>query len=617
MSRTAFRSRRAAGLAAVVLASSSLAVWTLGAVDVAPPVAGVERDPDAIAVAADAITASGADRRDEVAAVHGCYGAPAGSRFQHRIDDRATFRIAGTEAGTHEAGALHGRCSLQTTVLARREREVLVEYQLVGLEFVDANGKPITDAVQQSFAVAAATAVVARLDDAGRVLGYGFAGELDGDQRNFLRGMLATVAFAAPRAGTTRWDAQEADTTGDYDARYDVLPAAAAHEVAVRRTKLRYRTVAACGELPAHEVRGGAEARFRTDLGWLASARLREGMTMALPMLDLQSISERRVDVDFVGANHVAVTLDVAAAWAAATAPVSGRHETVGGFAAASERDRWQQLLRGVTLDQLLAELTALLAQSPADDRLVNDVFVRMQWLAKLDDAVAKEIGARVATRQLGGDPAGVALSSLGAAGTAAAQATLVAVRADRSLAVDVRNAATVATLQLAQPTAAVVQGLADDAGSDFDGRQGSMLVLGALAPRAGQPLADGRSPLATLLAMEADAVARGDVATWLLAVGNAAPPETVAIAQRYLGHADAAVRGAACVALRRITGEQALTLLVERSAIDADASVRREAMLALSRRVEAAAREALQRMAAQDPDELLRERAGQLLLGA
>jgi HEAT repeat protein len=140
------------------------------------------------------------------------------------------------------------------------------------------------------------------------------------------------------------------------------------------------------------------------------------------------------------------------------------------------------------------------------------------------------------------------------------------------------------------------------------------MLVLGALSSRHQQPLASGRTPIQELLAMEADAAARGDLSTWLLAVGNAAPAETLAIARRYLGHADPAVRGASCVALRRVTDAAVVPLLVDLGLADAVATVRREALLVLGRRSEPAARAAIERIAQADPDEELRHKANELL---
>jgi HEAT repeat protein len=155
-----------------------------------------------------------------------------------------------------------------------------------------------------------------------------------------------------------------------------------------------------------------------------------------------------------------------------------------------------------------------------------------------------------------------------------------------------------------------------DSARTDSPQRSGSLLVAGALAGRAQQPLADGRTPLQALLALEADAEARGELDTWLLAVANTGSPAALPIAQRLLGHASSAVRGAACVALRGQPDPAALRALLERGLQDIDPMVRQEAVLALSRRSEPAAREAVQLAASTDPDEAVRGRATRALQG-
>ncbi|MBX3464519.1 MAG: HEAT repeat domain-containing protein [Planctomycetes bacterium] len=546
----------------------------------------------------------------------GCLGAPAGANFVYRLEDRSDFTLHSPEAGTQPGGRLHVEGNLTAMVLDRRGDEVLVREQLDGLVFLGADGRAIEgDPVQQSLVAAAATPLLVRLDARGRVLGLGFAEGLDGDQRNFLRGMHGVLRFQAPAAGDADWDAAESDTTGDYAARYEVLPAAD-DEVRVRRTRRHYTQVAGHDELPAHALRGHGEATFALEHGWLAMAMLDETMTLALPLLELQLRTERRATARLVASAHVSVDEDLTAAWRRATAPASGAGEQVGRFAADNERQAWQQRLAGVSLDQLLDRLQQLLAQAPADAEAVDAAFQQLQWLARLDDEVVAGIRERLDTRQLPGELAGVALSALGAAGTPSAQAALDAVRSDRSQGFDIRQAATIATLQLEAPSPQLVAGLHRDAGSDFDGREGALLVLGALAPRSGSALADGRSPLAALLDMEADAAARGDLRTWLLAIGNAAPAQTVQIARCHLDHADPAVRAAACVALRRIADPVAVTILIDRGLTDPMPAVRHECVLVLARRSEPAAREALQRIAQQDPDENVRGSASRALQG-
>lgn len=544
----------------------------------------------------------------------GCLGAPVGSTFRYRLGDRTDVSVVSAEGGAQPGGQMHVEGFVTTTVLDRRDGEVLVKQQLDGVQFVAADGKPfIDDPVAAAFGAAAATPVLVRLDARGKVLGFGFDDGLDGDQRNFLRGTIGVLLFQAPVDDRPVWSVTDTDTTGDYDARYELLPAPGDAAVAVRRTRHHYLAVAGHDTPPEHELHGCGEATFSLELGWLVAATLDEGMAMALPLLDVKAVTARRAAVELVAADRVSPDADLAADWARATAPASGAGETVGRFAADSERRRWQKRLAGTTLDQLLAELSGLLARSDVDHEATNDAFQRLQWLSRLDDETTKAIAERIATRQLQGDLAGIALSSLGAAGTPPAQSVLASVRSDRSLSADVRQAATIATLQLSEPSPELIQGLYRDAGGDFDGRGNAMLVLGGLAPRAGK-LADGRTAVEALVAMEADALARGDLSTWLLAIGNAVPPQTVAIVQRHIDDADPAVRASACVALRRVADPIVVTLLVDHGMADQVATVRREAMTILGARSEPAARAAIEHAAAADPDEELRYKAEQLL---
>jgi hypothetical protein len=585
--------------------------WLLSSQDAPLPVALAVRATVAAAPDGSAVLGNAGERASAEAAL-GWLDAPVGSRFRYRVTDRSDYTIKNPEVGAQPAGSLNIACFVQTTVLARRPGEALVEEQIEALQFLGADGRALTDdVIQASFQTAAAAPFRCRLDAHGAVLGYGFAAELDGDQRNFLRGILATLTFQAPQEQVT-WTCDEADTTGEYEARYDVLPASGGETITVHRTRLQYRAIAGQQEVARHELRGVGEATFSSRIGWLQGTRIDEGMTMALPLLDLQTVVQRRAAAELVAADHVEVTVD-AGDWLRANAPATGKDEQVGQFAAASERRHWEQLLRGVTVEQVLAELQVLIAKQPVDEEALNGAFLKLQWLVKLDDKAATAIGERLAMRELAGDLAGAALSSLGAAATPAAQAVLCSVRSDRTLDATIRQHATIATLQLATPSANLVEGLVRDAAADFDGRGNAMLVLGALARRSGQ-LADGRTPTQALLAMEADAEARSDLPTWLLAVGNAAPPETMAIVLRRLDHQDPAVRAAALVALRRLDTNDAVSVLIERGIGDPVASVRREAVLELGRREAAAGWAAITRVAQGDLDEELRNKASEML---
>jgi hypothetical protein len=574
--------------------------------------------PATRAIAADAAATPAADasaQRAAVARQRGCWTAPIGSTFRFRVTDRVDATLHSAEGGTQSAGVLHARCEVTTLVLDRRDGEVLTAQRIGSLQFVDAAGAPLpADPIAERLCAATLEPVLVRSDERGRLLGFGFPDGVDGDQRNFLRGTIALLFAEAPAGDATVWTADGEDTTGAFTARHELVDAGGADVLAVRRTRERYLHVVGQAELPRHELRGASTATFALDRGWLTGVELDEGMTLQLPLLDLRAISQRRASVVLVAASSEPVALDLGAAWRRAVAGVSSAGEQLGAHAAEAERRLWQQRLQGTSLAQLLADVRHLLATEPVDGEALDALFQQLQWLLRLDDAGVAAIAEQLTTVQLADGVARVAVGALGAAGTPAAQQALAAVRADASLDLGLRETATVSCLQLARPERALLAGLAADASGESPLRGQSLLTLGALAPRADGTLPDGRTVLDALLAMEGDAATRGELDTWVLAVGNTRSPQALAVATRLLGHELPAVRGACCCALRSLPQREALDALVERGLTDRDPSVRHEAVLALGRRGERAAREAVERTASGDLDLAVRERARRLL---
>ncbi len=583
--------------------------------------------PDAVAPTTNASTPSGelaaaeaAPGRTAAAADLGCHGALAGSTFRYRVTDTMTFVVHSAEGAAQPAGSLHLVGEVLTTVLDRRPTGILVQQQLHGLRFFDPNGRTITgDAMAERWLAAAAAPVSVHFGPLGTVLGYGFADGLDGDQRNFLRGTLGLFSIEAP-AATDLWQRVETDNTGEFAAEYRQLDASSPTQRAVERRRLGYRTMVGQEPTPEHRLRGATRAQFATDLGWIAGVQTDEGMTMRLPLADLQVVSTRRADVVLLEHGFAPVAVDVADVWRRTTATVHSSEPT-GSHAIDMELAHWRQQLQGATLDGLLAELQALLGARPVDDAAVNALFLKLQWLARLDPAAIDALRDGVLAGTLPNGTTPTALAALAAAGTPAAQAALVAVREQRTLAVETRLAATIAAVQLDAPSNALLQSLWHDAGGgagdDAEVRGSSMLVLGVLSGRNHEQLADGRTATQALLAMEAQAIATGDLSTWLLAVGNTGTGEALPIADRYLEHADATVRASACVLLRRVPGDGAIERLAARALRDVASTVRGEAIRELGRRSEPAARAALEQVLANEPDEELRGKARELLARA
>ena len=259
--------------AALAAAAAVVAALTWVGGDDAPAPAA-PRQATAAAAVDPLAQVRGADDRAEADERHGCLGAPTGSTFRYRLTDRSDFTLSSAEAGAHPGGRLHVECEVAVTVLDRRDGEVLVGERIDALRFVGSDGRPLhdADAVQRSLTTAAATPVFARLDQAGKVLGFGFADGLDGDQRNFLRGVLGVLHFPAPGSDHGEWRLHDSDTTGDYDARCEVVAATADEVLDVGElVALGVATAAGAGGEVDHDsgragVVGGVDAVAAVEL---------------------------------------------------------------------------------------------------------------------------------------------------------------------------------------------------------------------------------------------------------------------------------------------------------------------------------------------------------------
>lgn len=604
--------RRLGLVLAAVAASSALTFlpWT-GREPGAPlevAISGAARVPEVTAPAGNAseVRSTAAPTTLVHGLYGGLYGAAPGTTFTFRFEDRNTYHFTGQENAARPAET-HVEATVVMEVLDRREQEVAVRTTMPSLRFLDAHGHAFAgEATAERFAAAAKEPTLLRLGIDGGISCYRFAERLDGEQRNFLRGMLSAFVFTGSSGDTREWTAQEFDTTGVCDVRYERLPAAAG-ELRLRRTKTRYVSMHGQPEVMPHELGGEALATFSVADGWLTAADLDERMVCNFGLLDLQVRYQRQAHLELLTIGQVPVAGDVAALWAGAWSAPSGDGEQSPDRALEQEERQWRQQLAGVDVAQLLAQLHEVLGGNPVDHKALDEVFVRLQWLTKFDARVVDAVAELIQTRQLDGSAAHVALGALGAAGFPEAQRVLLAVRGNAQLPAELRDAAAMAMLQIQQPVPELLQSLADAAnGGDADG-QCALLTLGALAPR-GQAQAEGGDPVARLLAMEAEVGSGEGLAVWLRAVGNSGVPAALAIAERHFGNQDAQIRAAACDSVRRVATAPALQFLLERGLADPAPEVRRTAITALTRRAEAAA--ALRNVAMHDADQDVRAAA-------
>jgi len=544
-------------------------------------------------------------------------GAVPGTRLHYQLDDRTEIATTG-EAAPARLARVHTSVEVDVTVLDRRAGEVLLRAQLDPPTFRDGDERLVApgDRQRDRYVAAAATAVTMRTSTSGQLLGFGFAPELDGEQRNFLRGLLGTFAFQL-RDGVASWEASEADTTGEYLARYVAVPAVAGEARTFRRTKLRYTAMA--GGVTPHRLDGSAEARFGRDAGWPASVHANETTVTDLPVAEVHLSVHRTFTLSLSNVTAVPVSGDLEAIWAATVDPVAGHHEGAadGAARAEAEASAWRERLLGVGAAQLLAELRAIQAARPIDGAALALAFERLTWFGRLDASAARALAGLVVAGQVDDDLIGAVLGALAAAGTEAAQEALLQVRSEVRLSLAVRDTAQAAMLDLAQPVPAVLEALTADIAGSGDLRLGAALVLGALAPRCREPLCDGRPALATFLALEPEMQRRGELATWMLALGNTRSDAIFGAARRHADSPDAAIRAAVCTALGKVTSPAATDLLIERGRHDLEPGVRAEAISRLGKSGEPRAAAAVRQAARADAHADVRRAAVEMLARA
>ena len=594
------RPRRAAVLAlSCALALGLPLAWLLTSEASAPldsvPVVAVNAPRDGAAPVAAGVETS----REEAVRYPGHYAAPAGANFGYDLRGRFEYSVRHPEGGAQRSG-MNVQAQLQVGVVSRDADTLVLRAELRALQLSAlAAGQGAGD---PALAAAAAQPFFARIDAEGRIQGYQFAASLDGEQRNFVRGVFASFLHTVPVVTPAQWEAADVDAAGEFVAQWQSRTDGERTEVA--RRKLRYTTMAG-KELHPHEIAGGSQAVFDAGLRWLRSVEVDECMTMTMQELALtvELRSVLRATLTSEGGDVVAATGPGAEPFVSA----AGHREDLSAGMEASERARWQQQLAGTDLDALVADLQNLLAQDPQDPQAIDRAWQAVIWTIKLDPAQAAAIRARVAG--MDARLADLLVSALGAAGTEAAQDVLAAMRLDAGSTPALRQSATVALFQVAKPGARVLGDLVGgiDAASELSGDQAmAVLLLGALAPRAANTPVAGRSAFERLVAYETKCAAQGRADLWLNALANVGRPECLPHVQRYVDHEDERVRAAAYHALRLVDTAPS-TALLERGLGDASPAVRSDVVNALGQHRSEAACAALVRVSREDADAAVR----------
>src|SRR5690606_17618820 len=222
------------------------------------------------------VVRTAAEQRD------GYYTAPVGTELTYALQGRCEYSVEQAEAGRQATG-FHVHSGFTVVVADRRHDEILVEVRLSNVALASLTpGSAATDPVSG----AAAEPFLVRLGTDGSVRGYRFAEGLDGEQRNFMRGLFSAYAHRVPTGAQGTWESTDHDSAGELVARF-TLQATGGDAVHVERRKLRYEVMAG-NELHPHVLAGRSVATLSRTLGWIEAVDVDERMTLKLVALGVE-----------------------------------------------------------------------------------------------------------------------------------------------------------------------------------------------------------------------------------------------------------------------------------------------------------------------------------------
>ncbi len=516
----------------------------------------------------------------------------------------ATDEEASQETGANEM-AVSGR--LELTILDRRDAQILAEFIVPKLRISSAGSSaPADDPEAARMLAVAGQRLLVRFGTDGKLLGYGFPDGMRAEQRNLMRSILGAFAFTVPVDAGKSWETEEFDVTGCFLVRYRRLVQSDETLLAVRREKLRYTEMGEQeGGVPTHRLEGFAQADLSENIGWIAAASIDEGYEMDLAGLPMRVLVHVKGMLELRDTETVVVTSDEID-WATVSAPAGGHLEDSSEMAQASERESWLARLRGVTLQELLDELTALLGAEKYDSQEAFDAVSKLVWLARLQPEIAEQIEQVLVTGGLRDDVAHWVLTAMANAGTVEAQHVLTSLYENLGLSESLRQSVALSMFDVSKPRPELLAAVAAKLTGMSGGgalEEASLLAFGVLAPRQSAAVLGGRTAMEMLLGMEGRAKRNGSVRLWLEALGNSGSPEIFARVRRYLSDPEVGLRESAVSALRDVDTPGATKALAETALRDASTCVRTRAVDALARRTDPNVAAVLRRIVQKDAD--------------
>ena len=525
----------------------------------------------------------------------GPFGAPAGSRFVfdvRRTTETAMQRAAGSALG---GARFDVRGRLEVVVRDRRQDECIVGIRMLDPDVTGTTGA--SDRERRTFARDLELGCLLRMRSDGTPLGYRFAEDVTPSNRDQLRALVAQMTFVV--AAGHAWQSREPDATGTARVQYRWDT----DQRVLSKVKTAYEAKHPDDAIPA--VRHTATGTFDPRHSWLSGARVQEQLVLPLDRAKLVVRITSKASFSLALASTVEPIRDDPL-WRAAWLPVTGGSADVDDQRELDARDR--RALALTTCAASARALAAVLQTKPRDTKsllaLRADLVRQLQLFPERLHQLQPLILAALHTPEL----ASILISAAGESGTPRAQNLLAGFAADRALPEGMRTASLTCLSQVRRPTPELFSALTDLAAARHTAPPvfaTSMLILGALAPRAEHP----ERHLQRLYDLETPAQRRGLLESWFAALGNTRAADNVAIASRYLQSRDPNLAATSLQALRhvRTTKSQELLLTASRSSAPA---VRAQAIELLSAHGHAAGLARVVTLVSEDGDESVRRAA-------
>ncbi len=521
-----------------------------------------------------------ADDRSVVGSdIDGPFGAAPGKRFRYRLKSSTDFGLAKPDvAAPDEMARIAFEGELALTVEDRDAKHVLVAMQCSAFRMAGATSADV-DCEEQVRAMRASTHI--RIDLDGRPNGLAFQNDVTADGRDFVRNAVALLFYrvGAPTDGTWRLEpsfaVEESDATGRFAAAYRGRLASAGVASYERRKRAYVAMNAALATVPPHEAHGATNVSFDRGLRWLSRVSVDEQLTMQAAELEVRVVTATTAEIELVTHDSVPTGELASLGSFAEDAFESPRGEDQSGqLSAAARLDILRRDYAGLGIDDMVDSLRDALARHGIDAAETYDAWRRLGEFLELHPDRCTVVLQHLQSGAVKGELAGLFISALGAAGSDAAQGILVEVAASPAFDIEARQLAVVATQQLATPRPDLLESLRRriENASAFEVLDGaSALAFGTLSGRSVDRLANGKTALETLLALEGKARRGGWLDTWLEALGNVGSSAVFDALARYCADNDVGLRAVAARVIGRLPDPRVAAVLAARVQVEAE----------------------------------------------